>query len=48
MYYYEMIELAGIGLAMENAVENFKKVANYVTKGVSAKGRLNALEHYRV
>ena len=27
-----MVEMAGIGVAMENALEQVKNVANYVTK----------------
>jgi len=40
----EMIENVGTGIAMGNAVEPLKKLANYVTSSVEEDGILNGLK----
>lgn len=42
----EMLQWAGIGVAMGNAEEKVKKVADYVTSSVDEEGVLKAVEHY--
>lgn len=41
---FEMLEFAGIGVAMGNAVEDLKKVANFVTTHVSDNGIYNGFQ----
>ena len=43
-----MLEFAGIGVAMGNAEECTKAVADYVTDDVDADGIYNALKHFGV
>ena len=42
----EMLEYAGVGVAMENAVEAVKKVADYVTSHIDEDGIWNACKHF--
>jgi len=42
----EMIETAGIGVAMGNGVEEVKQVANYVTDAIDDDGLYKALKHF--
>ena len=42
----EMIEKAGLGVAMGNACKNLKDVADYVTDDISDEGLFNALVHF--
>lgn len=44
----DMLEIVGCGIAMGNAVESVKQVANYVTKPVSEDGVYWALEHFNL
>ena len=41
-----MIRMAGIGVAMGNALESLKQEADYTTTSVDENGVLNALRHY--
>lgn len=43
---YEMVELVGYGVAMENGVESLKKVANYVTTSNDNHGIYQAIKFY--
>ena len=43
-----MIKQAGIGIAMGNAIDELKGLANYVTTSVDDDGILNALRHFKV
>jgi hypothetical protein len=43
-----MIRTAGIGVAMGNALETLKKVADYTTTSVDDNGVLNALRHFKL
>ena len=43
-----MIVLAGIGIAMGNAIDELKAQADYVTTSVDDDGILNALRHFQV
>ena len=43
-----MIKAAGIGVAMGNALESLKQVADFTTSSVDDNGILNALRHYRL
>ncbi len=43
-----MLEFAGIGVAMGNAEEETKAVADYVTDDVDADGIYNALKHFGI
>jgi len=43
-----MLQYAGIGVAMGNAEDCVKEVADYVTDGVDEDGILNALKHFGV
>ncbi len=43
-----MIQKAGIGIAMGNATENLKKVADYVTNDLEQDGIYNALKHFKL
>ncbi len=42
----EMIDMAGMGVAMENAVDELKKVANFVTKTCDEEGVAYAIEKF--
>ena len=44
----DMIEHAGIGVAMGNAVDCLKEIADYVTTDVDDYGILNALQKYEI
>ena len=44
----DMIEYAGIGIAMGNAEESLKEIADYVTTDVDDDGVLNALKEYGI
>ena len=41
-----MIREAGIGVAMGNAIDELKEMADYVTTSVDDDGILNALKHF--
>ena len=41
-----MLETAGIGVAMENAAEEVKNAANYVTDSCDSNGVANAVNHF--
>ena len=43
-----MIVQAGIGIAMGNAIDELKELADYVTTSVDDDGILNALRHFNV
>ena len=43
-----MLQHAGIGVAMGNAGDEVKKVADYVTSSVDEDGVINALRHFGV
>ncbi|MEI0531940.1 Cof-type HAD-IIB family hydrolase [Brachyspira pilosicoli] len=43
-----MIKHAGIGVAMGNANESLKKIANYITDDVDNEGVYNALKHFNI
>ena len=43
-----MIKAAGIGVAMGNALESLKEVADYTTTSVDDDGVLNALRHFNL
>ena len=43
---YEMIEKAGNGIAMGNAVDKLKEVADYVTRPIEEEGVNFALRHF--
>ena len=43
-----IIRRAGVGVAMGNADENVKQVADYVTDTVDDNGVYNALKHFNV
>ena len=43
---YEMLQKAGNGIAMGNAVETLKEVADYVTKPIDQGGVSFALRHF--
>lgn len=44
----EMLQYAGIGVAMGNAAEKIQACANYVTQNVEAGGILHALQHFGI
>lgn len=44
----EMLRHVGIGIAMGNAEDEVKQVADYVTDSVDDDGIYNALKHYRI
>lgn len=44
----EMLEFAGIGVAMGNAEEEVKAVADYVTADIDDDGVLKALQHFKI
>ena len=41
-----MVKTAGVGVAMGNALDSLKQVANYTTSSVDEDGILNALRHF--
>ena len=43
-----MIEHAAIGVAMGNANEGVKKIADYITDDVDNDGIFNALKHFNI
>lgn len=43
-----MIRMAGIGIAMGNALDSLKQEADYVTTSVDEDGVLNALRHFKL
>lgn len=45
---YEMLEYAGIGIAMGNASESLKKIATYITASVDEDGIYKAFEQFRL
>lgn len=45
---FEMIRDAGIGIAMGNATEKVKSIADYVTTNVNEDGIYNALKYYQL
>lgn len=45
---YEMIEYAGIGVAMGNALEEIKNIADYVTTDTDHDGIYRALVHFKL
>ena len=44
----EMLELCQIGIAMGNAKEGLKAVADYVTTDLEEDGLYNAFKHYNL
>lgn len=44
----QMLQHAGIGIAMGNANDNVKSAADYVTRSVDADGIVTALKHFKV
>lgn len=44
----DMMEYAGIGIAMGNAEESLKEIADYVTTGVDDDGIMNVLRKYNL
>lgn len=44
----EMLKHAGTGVAMGNAADEVKQIADYVTDGVDDDGIYNALKHFGV
>ena len=44
----DMLKSVGIGVAMGNAGENVKKIADYVTTDVDGDGIRNALKHFKL
>ena len=44
----DMLRYAGVGVAMGNATDDVKQVADYVTADVDADGVARALEHFGV
>lgn len=45
---FEIVRDAGIGIAMGNAHEDLKKVANYITEDVAEDGLFNAFKHFEL
>ena len=45
---HEMLEYVHVGIAMGNASDDVKAVADYVTDSVDEDGILHALEHFGV
>lgn len=45
---YEMIKYAGLGIAMGNATDKVKNIADYVTENVDEDGIYNALKHFKL
>lgn len=44
----EMIKAAGHGIAMGNACDELKSIADYVTTDVDEDGIMNALKHFKL
>ena len=44
----DMLKHAGIGVAMENARDDVKEIADFITTSVDDDGVTNALKHYNV
>jgi Cof subfamily protein (haloacid dehalogenase superfamily) len=44
----EMVTMAGVGIAMGNAKESLKQVADYVTDPIDEDGLYNALKHFKL
>lgn len=44
----DMLKHAGIGVAMENARDDVKEIADFITTSVDDDGITNALKHYNV
>ena len=44
----EMLKSAGCGIAMQNAKENVKKVADYITDSVEEDGIVSACKHFKL
>jgi len=44
----EMLDIAGLGIAMGNATENLKAVSDYVTRNVDDDGIYYALKHFNI
>ena len=44
----EMLNYAGLGIAMGNAIEKVKKASNYITKDIDDSGIYYALKHFNV
>lgn len=44
----DMLKHAGIGVAMENAGDNVKEIADYITTSVDDDGITHALKHFNV
>ena len=44
----DMLQYAGIGIAMGNATEDVKQVADYVTKDIDEDGILHGLQQFHV
>ena len=44
----DMLKHAGIGIAMENARDDVKEIADFITTSVDDDGITNALKHYNV
>lgn len=44
---YEILQTAGLGIAMGNAIQELKDVADYVTADVGKDGIWKACEHFR-
>lgn len=44
----EMLEFCGIGVAMGNAQEKVKEIADYVTTDIDEDGIRNALQYYSI
>ena len=44
----DMLKHAGIGIAMENARDDVKEIADFITTSVDDDGVTNALKHYNV
>ena len=43
---FEILQTAGLGIAMGNAMDELKEVADYVTSSVGEDGIWNACEHF--
>lgn len=43
-----MLEHAGIGVAMDNASDRVKAAADYITSSVDDDGIVNALKHFNI
>ena len=43
---YEMILMSGVGVAMENGLDNIKEIADYITVSNEQDGVAKAIEHF--